>query len=103
MYDAKSIHSSIAIDDFFENLNSLFLRDGFSVFDDFGKISSITEFSDDTGVWLERYDLVEFDYILQVAEEPEYFHFIVEKSFMYLSFDILHVDQLESDCLALVK
>ena len=47
-------------------------------------------------------DLVKFDDVLEVAEEPEDFHLVIEEGFMDISFDIFHVDEFEGDGLALV-
>ena len=52
MDNTESIDSSISIDDFFQNIDWLSLRDGLASFDHFGEVTSITKLSDNAGMWL---------------------------------------------------
>lgn len=102
MDDAKFIDSSVTIDDLFKNTNSLFLGDGLAHFDHFGKVAPVTELGDNACVWLHGDDLVEFDDVLDVAEQSKDFHFVVEKGFVDFSLDVFHVDEFEGQGVTLV-
>lgn len=68
--------------------------------DHFGEVSAVAEFGDDAGVRLEGYDFVQSDDVFLVGERLEDVDFVGEQCLVDLSFDVLHVDELEGDGLA---
>jgi hypothetical protein len=40
-----------------------------------------------------REDLVDFDDVLEIAKQTQNLDFVVEKSFVHVSFHVLHVDE----------
>ena len=103
MHDPKSINSSISINNFLQNSHWLPLRDSLATLDDLSQIPPITELSDNAGMRLQGNDLMQLDDILQVIEQPQYLHLVVEKSLMDIPLYILHVDQLQSNNLSWVN
>ena len=103
MYNSETIDASVSIDYLFENSDGLSLGDSFANFDHFSEVASLAEFSGNAGVSFEWNDVIEFDDVLEVAEHSKYFDLVVEESFMYFSFDILHIYKFEGKGLSLVK
>lgn len=64
-------------------------------FDEFGKVSTITELSDDAGVRLERDDLMQTNDVLLVSQRPQRIDLIGKQRLMHLPLHVLHVDQLQ--------
>ncbi len=93
MDDSESVDSSIAVDDLFEDFESLSFRNVPPSFDHLAEVASVAKLSDYAGVAFGREDLVDFDDVLEIAKQTQNLDFVVEKSFVHVSFHVLHVDE----------
>lgn len=103
MYYAEAMDATITVDDLREDVNGLPLSHFLMFLDEPGQIAAVAEFGNDAGVGLERNDFVEFDDVLQVVEDLKDVDFVAKEGLVDLTLDVLHVNELESDGLALVR
>ena len=93
MDDSKSVDSSIAVDDLFENLKSLSFGNGAAGLDDLAEVTALAKLGDYAGVAFGWEDLVHFDHVLEVAEQTQNLDLVVQKGFVNVSFHVFHVDE----------
>lgn len=101
--DAEAVNATITVDDLREYADGLALGHLLMFLDEAGQVSAVAELGDDAGVGLEGDDFVELDDVLEVVEDLEDVDFVAEEGLVDLALDVLHVDELESDGLALVR
>lgn len=97
MDDALVGYMIVSADDLVHEVDGLALGQVFFITDGLGEVPSIAQLGDDVGVVLCGVDVVDFDDVLGALQGFQHLNLRGEQVFMHLSFDHLHVDDLDGD------